>query len=182
VAGRSWTNSPRVKTTYREFDPPDPGVAIRLAEDHADGTEPVTLAETHRRAVRAANLCDSHKHPSVDSIYRGILPALRLLAWITTSRVEKPAPGVAPEAQCRVLRDIFGNPFRPVAPDPGWRTSTVVALAQQMYEYRDFAAVPVLADALQDAGCDHPDVLDHCRGPGPHGRGCWVVDLVLGKE
>jgi hypothetical protein len=84
--------------------------------------------------------------------------------------------------QVVVLRDIFGNPFRPVAADPGWRTSTVVALARQMYESRDFAPMPVLADALQDAGCDHPDVLDHCRGPGPHVRGCWVVDLILGKQ
>ena len=50
-----------------------------------------------------------------------------------------------------------------------------------MYESRDFAAMPVLADALEEAGCDHADVLAHCRGPGPHVRGCWVVDLVLGK-
>ncbi len=78
-------------------------------------------------------------------------------------------------------REIFGNPFRPVTFSPDWRTSTVVARAQQMYESRDFGAVPVLATALQDAGCDSADVLDHCRGPGPHVRGCWVVDLVLGK-
>ena len=81
-----------------------------------------------------------------------------------------------------LVHDIAGNPFRPVTADPSWRTSTVVALAQQMDESRDFAPMPILADALQDAGCDHPDVLAHCRGPGPHVRGCWVVDLVLGKE
>jgi len=81
-----------------------------------------------------------------------------------------------------LLRDIFGNPFRPVAIKPEWLSSTVVALAHQMYESRDFGAMPSLADALQDAGCDSDDVLDHCRGPGPHVRGCWVVDLVLGKE
>ncbi|WP_246523278.1 hypothetical protein [Gemmata palustris] len=79
------------------------------------------------------------------------------------------------------FRDIFGNPFRPVVFSPSWRTSTVVALASQMYESRDFSAMPILADALQDAGCDSADILDHCRGPGPHVRGCWVVDLVLGK-
>jgi hypothetical protein len=62
-----------------------------------------------------------------------------------------------------------------------WRTSTAVTLAQQMYDSRDFSAMPILADALQDAGCDNADILDHCRGPGPHVRGCWVVDLVLGK-
>jgi hypothetical protein len=51
-----------------------------------------------------------------------------------------------------------------------------------MYDSRDFGAMPILADALQDAGCDNEDILDHCRGPGPHVCGCWVVDLVLGKE
>jgi hypothetical protein len=51
-----------------------------------------------------------------------------------------------------------------------------------MYDSRDFAAMPILADALQDAGCDHADILAHCRGDGPHVRGCWVVDLALGKS
>ena len=81
-----------------------------------------------------------------------------------------------------LLRDIFGNPFRPVTFSPAWRTDTAVALAQQMYDAREFHAMPILADALQDAGCDNPDVLNHCRESGPHVRGCWVVDLVLGKE
>jgi hypothetical protein len=80
------------------------------------------------------------------------------------------------------LRDIFGNPFRPVTFSPDWRTETAVALARQMYESRDFSAMPILADALQDAGCDSADILDHSRGSSPHVRGCWVVDLVLGKE
>jgi hypothetical protein len=84
-------------------------------------------------------------------------------------------------AQCRLLRDIFGNPFRPVTLDPSWLTPTVTALARHMYEGRDFSAMPILADALQDAGCDNADILGHCRGPGLHVRGCWVVDLVLGK-
>jgi hypothetical protein len=56
-----------------------------------------------------------------------------------------------------------------------------VALATQIYEGWDFSAMPILADALQDAGCDDANILDHCRGPGPHVRGCWVIDLVLGK-
>jgi hypothetical protein len=81
-----------------------------------------------------------------------------------------------------LLYDVFGNPFRPVAFSPEWRTNTVIALARQMHESRDFSAMPILADALQDAGCDNADILDHCRGPGPHVRGCWCVDLVLGRE
>jgi hypothetical protein len=80
-----------------------------------------------------------------------------------------------------LARDIFGNPFRPVAADAGWRASTVIGLARQVYELGDFSPMPVLADALQDAGCDDGDVLNHCRGDGPHVRGCWVVDLVPGK-
>ncbi|WP_246523411.1 hypothetical protein [Gemmata palustris] len=84
--------------------------------------------------------------------------------------------------QCDLFREIFGNLFHSITFSPSWRTSTAVALALQMYESRDFGAMPILADALQHAGCDSADVLDHCRGPGPHVRGCWVVDLVLGKE
>ena len=84
-------------------------------------------------------------------------------------------------AQAALIRDIFGNPFRPVALDPAWLTSDVLLLARGIYEERAFDRMPILADALQDAGCDSADVLAHCRGDGPHVRGCWVVDLLLGK-
>jgi hypothetical protein len=85
--------------------------------------------------------------------------------------------------QRRLLRDIFGNPFRPVAFNPDWRTDTAMTLARGMYESRDFSAMPILADTLQDAGCDNDDILNHCRDEKQvHVRGCWVVDLVLGKE
>ena len=81
--------------------------------------------------------------------------------------------------QVALARDVFGNPYRPVTFERSWRTSTSVALAKQMYDSRDFSAMPILADALQDAGCENADILGHCRGPGPHVRGCWVADLVL---
>jgi len=81
-----------------------------------------------------------------------------------------------------LLRDILGNPFRPVAFDPAWLTDTALSLARHIYESRDYSAMPILADALQDAGCDNAGILNHCRGNGPHVRGCWVVDLVLGKS
>ncbi len=85
--------------------------------------------------------------------------------------------------QARLCADIFCNPFRPVALDLDWRTDTVLSLARQMYESRDFSAMPILADALQDAGCDNDDILNHCRDAnGVHVRGCWVVDLVLGQS
>ena len=85
--------------------------------------------------------------------------------------------------ETHLVRDIFGNPFREVKFDPAWRTDTAVALARQMYDSREFTAMPILADALQDAGCDSDDILNHCRdASATHVRGCWVVDLVLGKE
>ena len=81
-----------------------------------------------------------------------------------------------------LLRDIFGNPFRPVVADPRWLTETAVGIARGIYDDRAFERLPILADALQDAGCENADLLTHCREPGTHVRGCWVVDLVLGKE
>jgi hypothetical protein len=90
------------------------------------------------------------------------------------------------EAVCRenlhLLRCIVGNPFRPVTIHDSWRSEAVVALAAAIYTERAFDRLPILADALQEAECDHPDVLEHCRRAGPHTRGCWVVDSVLGKS
>jgi hypothetical protein len=62
-----------------------------------------------------------------------------------------------------------------------WRDGTIPKLAQSIYDRRQFADLPILADALEDAGCDNADLLRHCREPGEHVRGCWVVDLLLGK-
>jgi hypothetical protein len=83
---------------------------------------------------------------------------------------------------CRLVGCCFGNPFRPVAVQPGWQTADVAALARGIYDERAFDRMPVLADALMDAWCADEHILEHCRGDGPHVRGCWVVDLVLGQE
>lgn len=83
-----------------------------------------------------------------------------------------------------ILRDIAGNPFRPITVNRDWLTwndRTVPKLAQTIYDDRRFDLLPILADALEEAGCGDADILAHCRGPGPHVRGCWVVDLLLGK-
>jgi hypothetical protein len=85
-------------------------------------------------------------------------------------------------AQAKFLRDIFGNPFRPITLDCSWLTPEVVRLAQKIYADRIFERLPLLADELANAGCVNAEILRHCRGPGPHVRGCWVVDLVLGKH
>ncbi len=85
-------------------------------------------------------------------------------------------------AQCEIARDVLGYPEISVANDSNWRTSTAVALVRAMYECCDFSAMPILADALMDAGCENEDIIAHCRSDGPHVRGCWVVDLVLAKS
>jgi hypothetical protein len=108
----------------------------------------------------------------------------RCLAWakLLTHRNYPADHRTRPRAVAApLLRDIFGNPFRQVTLNPAWLTSTVLALATGIYEEKAFDRMPILADALQDAGCDSEEILQHCRQPGEHVRGCWVVDL-LGKE
>ena len=84
--------------------------------------------------------------------------------------------------QADLMRCVYGNPFRPATADPHWITPAVISFAQPIYQDRAFDRMPELADALAKAGCDNDEILSHCRGPGPHVRGCWVIDLVLGKE
>src|SRR5262249_48731329 len=99
------------------------------------------------------------------------------------------AHGPEDRAQAALGRDIFGNPLRPGAAAPVWRTATVISLAQAAYNERlmpsvhlNPARLAILADALEEAGCTEQAILDHLRSPGPHVRGCWPVDHILGKE
>jgi hypothetical protein len=82
-------------------------------------------------------------------------------------------------AQSRLLRCLFGDPARPVLLDPAWLNATVVGMARVIYDGRQFDDLPILADALEDAGCADADLLSHLRGPGPHARGCHVLDAIL---
>jgi hypothetical protein len=87
--------------------------------------------------------------------------------------------------QTGLLREILGNPFRPVALASAllrWDNGTIPKIAQTIYDDWAFDRLPILADALEEAGCTNADILGHCRGPGEHVRGCWPVDLILGKE
>jgi len=88
--------------------------------------------------------------------------------------------------QADLLRDIFGNPFRvvPRLSDTAreWNRGIVLRLAAESYEKRRFGELPVLADALEDAGCADEAILSHLRSARPHVRGCWVIDLILGKS
>jgi hypothetical protein len=120
-------------------------------------------------------------------------------SWFTS---DLPVPLLTPQEVhncCWLLRELFGLHGAVLVGPPAWRadwrTDTAVAMARQMYESEDFGAMPILADALQDAGCDNADILRHCRGTerrprkgaglasnfGQHIRGCWVVDLILGR-
>jgi hypothetical protein len=93
-------------------------------------------------------------------------------AWLAGSAAH--ADEVAPLVRC-----VAGNPFSPATLDPAWRTADVRGLAAGAYADRAFDRLPILADALAEAGCADEVVLAHCRGGGPHSRGCWVVDLAL---
>jgi hypothetical protein len=91
--------------------------------------------------------------------------------------------------QVSLIRDLFGNPFRPALVDPSWLTPDVLSLARAAYEERSLPAgtleparLALLADALEEAGCTEADALAHLRGPGPHVRGCWALDLVLSRS
>jgi hypothetical protein len=109
----------------------------------------------------------------------GLIESIR---WLSLCPKNSCQPLVSKKLLVDTLVDIFGNPFRPVTVDPRWLSETVVALATRIYEERAFAWMPILADALQDAGCEEEQVLMHCREPREHFRGCWVVDMLLGKQ
>ena len=110
--------------------------------------------------------------------------------WTADAVVESVKPARRPElsAACvAILRDVAGNPFRPVTADPAWLTPTFLSLAHAAYDARqlpsgelDPVRLSVLADALEEAGAGG-ELLTHLRGPGPHVRGCWAVDLILGR-
>jgi hypothetical protein len=130
-----------------------------------------------RGAYLAAVACGGMWHDP-----RGLIDGVADAAAIAAAGAgEGPAWEAERAVQAGVLRDLFGNPFRPVAFDPRWRTADVTGLARAIYADRAFGRLPLLADALMDAGCDNEDILAHCRSDGPHARGCWVVDLALGQ-
>ena len=116
--------------------------------------------------------------------------ALRVNAAIERVGIEWAAQGQAikvilaalgPKVRARILRDIIGNPFRPVTLDPSWVTPGVARLAQAIFDERAFDRLAELADALEETACTNPEILGHCRRPGRHVRGCWVIDLALAR-
>jgi hypothetical protein len=110
----------------------------------------------------------------------GVMVACAQAAWFGDFGPGWPEARAEEVARAALLRCVVCNPSRLAAFDLRWRTADVLGLARGIYEDRAFDRLPLLADALMDAGCDDDQVLGHCRSPGPHARGCWVVDLALG--
>jgi hypothetical protein len=174
----------------RRFHRPAANDASRAlsAVGQADGVTQLR-AQARSLATSAVWMCTKSKATQAAMAYREAAAAMA-----TIKMAGAPVPDshrynewLAPDSgelavQAALLRDIFGNPFRPVAFDPVWRTSSVATVAQTIYAERCFADMPILADALEEAGCTSADILDHCRSGQEHARGCWVVDLVLGRE
>lgn len=143
---------------------------LDVVERYADGTADRAEFLAARTAARG--------NPDVRLPLRHLtddaMEALTLAITLVRDRTD-------PVVECDLIRCVFGNPYRRTGTDPAWRTEAAVGLARGVYESRDFGPMPVLADALEDAGCTAADVLGHCRAGGPHARGCWVVDGLLGR-
>jgi hypothetical protein len=182
--------------------------AVEVVERHADGAaspEEVLAAAAALRAVResatwvmggmwnqAFDEMEDHESgawPTAGRTAEAMNIAAgrltRAAAGLEEDRPDDDQRAAEQRAQCDLLRCILGNPFSPAAIHPAvlaWRDGSVGKVALAVYDERTFAELPILADALEEAGCTAAAILDHCRGPGPHVRGCWVLDLILGKE
>ena len=149
----------------------------------ANRADPVELATT---GTAGWTLQAAHPHQIATQAAKHACEALEL----ERSGGRPTPPGdstlAARRKQADLLRDILGPvPFRTVAVDPAclrWRDGTVHKVATAISSDRAFDRLPILADALEEAGCSDAEILAHCRGPGPHVLGCWVVDLILAKE
>jgi hypothetical protein len=147
----------------------------------------VRAEHSARMAVWMATERTLHAIPHVashaaDAVGRQALAAAVDRTDLRASRLA--AEQVEKQRQADLYRDIAGNPFRPVRIDPdwlSWREGTIPKIAHALYDERAFDRLPILADALEDAGCSNDDILQHCREPGEHVRGCWVVDLLTGR-
>jgi hypothetical protein len=170
--------------------------AIEIAESLADGTtyrEQLPAVRASLTSVTAwCTIEDSAWVAATRAALSGVRDAARSAArnkaW--SGREERDAAWWQARAatrftQASIVRDIFGTPFRSIALAPtslAWHGGLIVSMARQMYDSRDFREIPVLADALEEAGCMDADILNHCRQPGEHVRGCWVIDTLLGKS
>jgi hypothetical protein len=147
-----------------------------------------TWEEVRKVVAKAEQMADDRYTPEPRDRRRWILlsPGCWSLAAETVRILLQTAgrSGITKELLAALLRDVFA-PFHSDRFDPSWRAwnrGTLVNLAQVIYEERAFDRMPILADALEDAGCADADILLHCREPGAHVRGCWLVDALLTKQ
>jgi hypothetical protein len=172
---------------YRESQHLLGPTTVAVAERYADGLASAQEMASERRRWAVS---PEETGPVAPSAYDG---AWEAVDWLTRAerlmRIDPDAMRHFPTATYDVLkrsvlllRDIVGNPFRPAPVEAAWLTTNVVALAQGIYHECGFDRMPILADALEDAGCTNADMLEHCRKSEGHVRGCWLVDLLLGKK
>jgi hypothetical protein len=154
--------------------------AVEVAERYADGLADEDELQT--AGARAAHLADEMQSAGATGWNAARTTALTAAAAASVAAQR----AAAAAADADTVREVFGNPFRPRPAVESewlaWNGAVVPKLARSMYDERRFTDMPVLADALEDAGCDDADLLEHLRGPARHVRGCWAVDLLLGKE
>jgi hypothetical protein len=179
---------PRTRDVHRG----DVARVANIAEAVAEGTAAASELEAVRETIpwdneisTALEACNPEARFAAVRTVRAAANAV-LGFWLTAHpefRRRSPETAAARrtelERQTALARCVFGNPFRPFPVAPEWRTGTVLAIAHVVYAERAFDQLPILADALEEAGCDALELLTHCRGPGPHALGCWVLDLVL---
>jgi hypothetical protein len=113
-----------------------------------------------------------------------IVAAINAGGAVTSNGIEETPENYRAEERVHadLLRCIIGNPFHPGRLDRSALTPAVTALAKSIYADQCYKDLPILADALEEAGCTNANILSHCRQPGEHVRGCWALDLVLGKS
>jgi hypothetical protein len=163
------------------------GEAMALGEGYADGlVSALDLAVLRAAARRGGRIHYKtwRLHVSRQAAWV-VEEATRLQAWDAAVGTLSHGAGRFRGFQCDLLRELFGNPFHPVTVSPhwlAWEEGLVPGLAQAIYEEGAFERLPILADALEDAGCREESILVHCRQEGRHVRGCWVLDRLLGKE
>lgn len=157
-------------------------VAERFSEGRANSAE---LAAVRTVFASPPSSCRATRHGAVATTCAAAEEGGKNLDEVTScaryAQIAAADPGGESAAQAALIRDIFGNPFRPVRMDARWRTARVMALAETINFEQRFNAMPALAGALARSGCTDSLVLDHCRSAGPHVRGCWVIDALLAK-
>lgn len=182
-----------VAEKYADGDADDGQLVAAMLEANKTAAKEYARAEVQAlapgmEAARAVwSACDKDGRQAVEFTLEFSVKAVQAARRKVAGKGQKGKEADAAAAEqrrrhCDLLRDLFGNPFKPVKFAPGWRVASAVAVGKSIYEDHAFERMPILADALEDAGCNDAAVLEHCRGPGPHFLGCWVIDGVLGKD